>query len=168
MALCVASAIDNETVLLKANDASPQPMDVRQFSAARKFADLPYGRIAYVEQGHGSAALFLHGYPLNGYQWRGALSRLSTYRRCIAPDFLGLGYTQAPEGKDLTPGTQMAMLAKLLDTIGEEAADSPEWLSRTFPKSRGVRRVEGAKLFWPEEFPDLIAQEARSLWGVLG
>ena len=48
------------------------------------------------------------------------------------------------------------------------SADSPEWLSRTFPKSRGVRRVEGAKLFWPEEFPDLIAQEARSLWGVRG
>jgi haloalkane dehalogenase len=31
-----------------------------------------------------------------------------------------------------------------------------------------VRRVEGAKLFWPEEYPDLIAQEARSLWGVRG
>ena len=315
MALSVASAIGNETVLSKANDAVPEPMDVPRFSAARKFADLPYGRIAYVERGRGAAALFLHGYPLNGYQWRGALSRLSKYRRCIAPDFLGLGYTQAPEGADLRPGTQMAMLAKLLDTIGEEtvdivasdsggavaqlfaahypqrvrtllltncdantdcppkaigsliedahrgiaadkyitrplkdralarspqglvgacytypdrfldetldyylgafaqsplrmrqyeqfaialeknvlleiepalkrfespvrilwgtgdtifSADSPEWLSRTFPKSRGARRVEGAKLFWPEEFPDLIAREARSLWGVLG
>ena len=48
------------------------------------------------------------------------------------------------------------------------SVDSPEWLRRTFPKSRGVRRVEGAKLFWPEEFPDLVAQEARSLWGVRG
>jgi haloalkane dehalogenase len=48
------------------------------------------------------------------------------------------------------------------------SADSPQWLSHTFPKSRGVRRVEGAKLFWPEEFPDLIAHEARSLWGVPG
>jgi haloalkane dehalogenase len=62
-------------------------------------------------------------YPLNGYQWRGALSRLSTHRRCIAPDFLGLGYTEAPEGADLRPGTQMAMLAKLLDTFGEETID---------------------------------------------
>jgi hypothetical protein len=26
--------------------------------------------------------------------------------------------------------------------------------------------VEGAKLFFPEEFPDLIAEEARRLWGV--
>jgi haloalkane dehalogenase len=27
-------------------------------------------------------------------------------------------------------------------------------------------RVPGAKLFFPEEFPDLIADEARSLWGL--
>jgi hypothetical protein len=38
-------------------------------------------------------------------------------------------------------------------------------LSRTFPNSRGMRSVAGAKLFWPEEFPDLLALEARSLWG---
>jgi hypothetical protein len=29
-----------------------------------------------------------------------------------------------------------------------------------------VRRIEGARLFWPEEFPDIIAEEARRLWGV--
>jgi pimeloyl-ACP methyl ester carboxylesterase len=45
------------------------------------------------------------------------------------------------------------------------SADSAQLLSRTFPNSRGVRGVAGAKLFWPEEFPDLIAAEARSLWG---
>jgi haloalkane dehalogenase len=39
-----------------------------------------------------------------------------------------------------------------------------EWLDRTFPNSRGIRRVEGAKPFFPEEQPDLIAAEARTLW----
>ena len=288
-------------------------MDVPQFHASRKFADLAAGRIAYVERGSGGAALFLHGYPLNGYQWRGALSRLSRWRRCIAPDLLGLGYTEVPEGADLSPGAQTQMLAHLLDKLGVDTtdivandsggavaqlfaarypgrvrtllltncdantdcppkaivsliedvrrggaadkyilqplkdhglarspqglvgacftnpdevldatldcylgafarsplrlrqfeqfalaldknvlvevepalrrleapvrilwgtgdtifrADSPDWLSRVFPKSRGVRRIEGAKLFWPEEFPELLAQEARSLWGV--
>ena len=34
------------------------------------------------------------------------------------------------------------------------------------PGSRGVRRVEGANLFFPEEMPDLIAEEARQLWGI--
>jgi hypothetical protein len=29
-----------------------------------------------------------------------------------------------------------------------------------------VRRVEGAKLFFPEEMPDIVAEEARQLWRV--
>ena len=44
--------------------------------------------------------------------------------------------------------------------------DSPDWLDRLFPHSQGIRRVPGAKLFFPEEMPDLIAEEARRLWGV--
>jgi len=39
-----------------------------------------------------------------------------------------------------------------------------DWLDHTFPGSCGVRRVEGAKLFFPEEMPDLIAEEAMPLW----
>jgi hypothetical protein len=39
-----------------------------------------------------------------------------------------------------------------------------EWLDRTLPGSRGIRRVEGANLFFPEEMPDLIAEEAERLW----
>ena len=39
-----------------------------------------------------------------------------------------------------------------------------DYLDRTLPNSRGVRRIPGAKLFFPEEFPDVIAEEARKLW----
>jgi haloalkane dehalogenase len=41
-----------------------------------------------------------------------------------------------------------------------------EWLDRTFPESQGVRRLEGAKVFFSEEVPDLVASEARALWRV--
>jgi pimeloyl-ACP methyl ester carboxylesterase len=41
-----------------------------------------------------------------------------------------------------------------------------DWLDHTLPGSRGVRRVEGAKLFFPEEMPDVIAEEALKLWGI--
>lgn len=37
-------------------------------------------------------------------------------------------------------------------------------LDRTFPRSRGVRRVDGAKLLFPEELPALISDEARAQW----
>jgi haloalkane dehalogenase len=32
----------------------------------------------------------------------------------------------------------------------------------------GIRRIEKAKLFFPEEYPDIIAAEARLLWGGAG
>jgi haloalkane dehalogenase len=48
------------------------------------------------------------------------------------------------------------------DTIFSSA--SPDYLDRTFGNSLGVRRVEGSKLFWPEEQPDMVAEEALRLW----
>jgi pimeloyl-ACP methyl ester carboxylesterase len=90
-------------------------LDAAAFHAARQFVATSFGDVACVERGSGKAALFLHGFPLNGFQWRGALERLSPYRRCIAPDFLGLGYTRVAPGQAVTPDAQVAMLAELLD-----------------------------------------------------
>ena len=50
------------------------------------------------------------------------------------------------------------------DTVFSKAGAS--WLDQHFPNSRGVRFVQGAKLFFPEEQPDVIALEARALWTV--
>lgn len=290
----------------------PEQRRADSFHATRKFAETRFGRIAYVERGAGDAALFLHGFPLNGYQWRDALIQLAPLRRCIAPDFMGLGYTETPYGQSVTAAAQVEMLMALLDTLrigtvdvvandsggavaqllvakhrarvrtllltncdseidcpppallpvielsrngkfadewlapwqadktlarssqgiggmcyanpdhptdeaidtyfapllasatrkaqlhayamalepnvlaGIESAlkrctvptrilwgeadtifspESPAYLSRTFGHSRGVRSIPGSKLFWPEERPDIIAEEARLLWG---
>jgi pimeloyl-ACP methyl ester carboxylesterase len=289
-----------------------RPLDAAAFRAERRFADLAFGKISYLERGAGPAAVFLHGAPLNGFQWRGALDRLAGDRRCIAPDFMGLGYSEVPEHQSLAPAAQVAMLAALLDALAvpdvdivasdsggavaqlfaighrervrtllltdcDVEPDSPppkvkpaiemaragtladatahwlvdkaqaratfgaavyrdpgqfaddtleyyvaplvssplrraqyhafhvalepnplagieaalarctvpvrivwgdaddifaladaEYLDRTFPASRGIRRVPGGKLFFPEEFPDVIAEEARRLWRVTG
>ena len=285
-------------------------MDAKEYERTRQFAKLPQSNIAYVERGHGPVALFLHGFPLNSFQWRGALERLAKYRRCIALDFMGIGHSETREDQDLSPDAQAEMLAAFLDklsvaavdlvasdsggavaqlfvakyparvrtllltncdtdanspppsflpfleaakkgvladALGRQLADktlarsaqglggltytdpadltdevidyylapivaSPlqkklfnqygielgenhllairpalqtskvplrivwgaaddifeykwaEWLDKTFPQSRGIRRVEGAKLFFPEEMPNLIAEEAKSLW----
>src|ERR1700749_4337907 len=98
-------------------------MDVKTFGASRKFADLPISTVAYVERGHGLVALFVHGYPLNGYQWRGALERLQSHRRCIAPDVMGLGHTEAAGGQAITPEAQVAMLGGLLDSLHVKSVD---------------------------------------------
>ena len=285
---------------------------VAEFRAARRLVPTRLGRVACVERGAGTAALFLHGFPLNGFQWRGALERLSPYRRCLLPDFLAMGYSEVADGQHVGPDDQVAMIAALLDALQVESVDvvandsggavaqllvahqpervrtllltncdteidspppallpvielakagrwvdewlvpwirdkslarsaqglggmtftypanltdetvdyylaplastperkaqahayaialernsltgiasalkrsrvptrivwgtgdsifsaqSPDYLSRTVGESRGVRLVPGAKLFFPEEYPDLIAEEARRLWG---
>ena len=50
------------------------------------------------------------------------------------------------------------------DTVFKAA--TPDYLNRLFPNSRGIHRIKGARLFWPEEIPDILAHEARELWQV--
>ena len=102
---------------------APLASGAAAFEAARRFADLPCGRIAYLDRGTGEAALFLHGAPLNSYQWRGVIDRLAPYRRCLAPDFMGLGYSEPAPGQGLGAKDQMAMLVALLDKLGLRTVD---------------------------------------------
>jgi len=98
--------------------------DARTWRAARRFVPTSMGRVAVVQRGRGpQAALFLHGLPLNSFQWRGAVARLAAQRRCIAPDFLGLGHSEPAPGASLDPEGQVAMLAELLDKLGVDQVD---------------------------------------------
>lgn len=98
-------------------------LDANAFHASRRYAKTSFGDIAYLERGEGPAALFLHGFPLNSFQWRGAIERLSPYRRCIAPDFLGMGYTRVENGQSCAPEAQLAMLVALLDALSVSSVD---------------------------------------------
>lgn len=99
------------------------PLDAARFTAARQFARTPFGEIAYVSRGRGRAVLLLHGFPLNGFQWRGAIDRLGPHALCIAPDFLGTGHTRAVADQDVGPDSQVLMLASLLDALGVSNVD---------------------------------------------
>lgn len=288
-------------------------MSATEFDLARQFVRTSQGRIAYLDRGRGTIALFLHGFPLNSFQWRGIIPRLMHARRCIAPDFLALGFTEVNDGQSVAPQDQFAMLVDFLGKLSiakvdivandsggaiaqliaarhpervrtlfltncdtepdsppaavlpvmelaragkfadqwlvpwladkalarsekglggqcyanpthptDEALEtylgplvsstrrkeltnayavalapnplagiepalkrcqiptrivwgmadkifsqsSPEYLNRTFSKSHGVRRLERAKLFFPEEMPEVIVEEAKRLWGM--
>jgi haloalkane dehalogenase len=120
--VATGAALLSRTVAF-AKPANLKTIDAKTFHASRRFADLSLSRVAYVERGQGPAALFIHGYPLNGFQWRGALERLQAYRRCIAPDVMGMGYTQTPKGQKISPETQATMLSALLDSLHLDAVD---------------------------------------------
>jgi hypothetical protein len=50
----------------------------------------------------------------------------------------------------------------MADTIFSK--DSPKYLSEIFLNVTGIRRIPEGKLFFPEEYPNVIAEEARLLW----
>ena len=97
--------------------AGSKEMNAAKFHSSRRYVKTKHGRIAYFERGSGPVALFLHGFPLNSFQWRGVIPRLSEYRRCVAPDFLALGYTEVAEGQSVAPKSQVDMLAAFLDRL---------------------------------------------------
>lgn len=116
----IAAVSDGDVVHGLAPAASNE---ARRFEAERKYLDLRQGRIAYADRGAGRVALFIHGFPLNGYQWRDALDLLAAQRRCLAPDLMGLGYTEVPAAQDLSPKSQSDMLVSLLDALSIKAVD---------------------------------------------
>lgn len=67
--------------------------------------------------------LLLHGFPLNSFQWRAVIERLSPHALCIAPDFLGMGHSEVAPEQDVGPETQASMLVALLDALGIAQAD---------------------------------------------
>ncbi|HJZ74787.1 MAG TPA: alpha/beta hydrolase [Vicinamibacterales bacterium] len=99
-------------------------LSAADFRSMRRFVTTRHGRIAYVEHGREpDAALLLHGFPLNSFQWRGVIPRLSAHRRCLAPDFLGLGYTEVATGQSVAPAAQVAMIAEFLDRLSIRTVD---------------------------------------------
>jgi haloalkane dehalogenase len=95
----------------------------RRHDKERRFIATPQGRIAYIDRGTGPAALFLHGFPLSSFQWRGCIDRLASDRRCLAPDWLGLGRTEAAADQSVTPAAQTQMLASFLDRLSISQVD---------------------------------------------
>ena len=94
-----------------------------RYNRERRFLTTPHGRIAYIDRGTGTAVLFLHGFPLSSFQWRGAIERLSSDRRCIAPDLMGLGYTEVAENQSVAPAAQVDMITALLDGLSIQKVD---------------------------------------------
>ena len=104
-------------------DAEDDADAAERWTRERRFQATPYGRTAYIDRGTGPTALFLHGFPLSGFQWRGAIDRLSKVRRCLAPDSMGLGFTEVLPGKSVTPDDQVMMLIAFLDALSVDTVD---------------------------------------------
>jgi haloalkane dehalogenase len=64
----------------------------------KKFVSVNGRRMAYVELGVGDPVfLFLHGNPTSSYLWRNVMPQVADRCRCVAPDLIGMGYSDKLE-----------------------------------------------------------------------
>src|SRR4051794_14880513 len=78
---------------MKSLEISTENLSYRRYL---KIADIS---MAYVDVGEGDPIVFLHGVPTPSYLWRNIIPRLLPLGRCLAPDYVGMGYSGgAPDG----------------------------------------------------------------------
>jgi 2-polyprenyl-6-methoxyphenol hydroxylase-like FAD-dependent oxidoreductase/pimeloyl-ACP methyl ester carboxylesterase len=92
------------------------------FSGKKRLVRVGGTLVAYYEEGDGKPILLLHGCPFSSFVWRKVIPLLSRHYRCIAPDLLGLGDTETPEGADWSLRSQADMIVGFLDALGIERA----------------------------------------------
>jgi haloalkane dehalogenase len=67
--------------------------------------------ISYIDIGSGEPVVFLHGNPTWSYQWRNIIPHLTSVGRCLAPDFVGMGWS----GKSPTNAYRFVDQARYMD-----------------------------------------------------
>jgi pimeloyl-ACP methyl ester carboxylesterase len=82
----------------------------------------PAGELALVEAGDPEAppVVLLSGGFTSSYLWRGLIPLLSPWMRVIAPDLLGSGDSESPDGADLRLPAQAANVRSALEAVGIE------------------------------------------------
>jgi haloalkane dehalogenase len=103
-----------------APDAVPAWVDRVGYPFRSRLADLPAGRVHYVDEGTGEPILFVHGTPTWSYEWRHLIRALAPRWRCVAPDLLGFGLSERPTAFAYTPEAHADVLAGFVERLGLE------------------------------------------------
>lgn len=70
--------------------------------------------MAYTDVGTGPPIVFLHGNPTSARLYRHLIEALAAEYRCIAPDYLGFGRSEAPNSFSYRPQAHAALVESLL------------------------------------------------------
>lgn len=80
----------------------PEQITYERFRESQKSFTTPEGNIAYIDKGQGPVILLLHGIPTSGWLYRKMIDPLvDGGYRVIAPDMLGFGSSDSPDGYDI-------------------------------------------------------------------
>ena len=93
---------------------SPQLIRWKQ---AGQFFDWKGQRVFYRMGGQGPYLLLIHGYPVSSYDWHCVWDDLGTVFTLIAPDMLGMGFSDKPSGFAYTIAQHAQMHLALLQHL---------------------------------------------------
>lgn len=77
----------------------------------------PAGRLTYTDVGQGAPLVFLHGNPTSARLYRHLIEALAPDYRCIAPDYLGFGRSDAPSTFSYRPSAHARTIEHLLNQL---------------------------------------------------
>lgn len=96
----------------------PAWLDRAEYPFTSRWMTLASGdRMHYIDEGPGPVVLFVHGTPTWSFEWRHLVRALSRTHRCIAPDHLGFGLSDRPEGASYAPESHAQRLRELVDRL---------------------------------------------------
>lgn len=91
----------------------------KSFPFKRNYINRNGNQYHYVNEGHGSPVVMVHGNPSWSFYYRNLVSALSANHQCIVPDHIGCGLSDKPDddGYDYTLPNRIDDLEALLDQL---------------------------------------------------
>jgi pimeloyl-ACP methyl ester carboxylesterase len=96
--------------------------ELERWKSAGEYFDYLGFDVFYRVQGSGPHLLLIHGYPFNSWDWAPLWDRLTERFTVIAPDMLGMGFSDKPVAYEYTVHDHADMHEALLDHLGVESA----------------------------------------------
>jgi haloalkane dehalogenase len=91
------------------------------FPFQSRFVEIDGQQMHYVDEGEGPVIVFSHGTPEWSFGWRDLIKPLRAHFRCIAPDLLGMGLSDKPQGADYTVEAHAARFAQFINNLDLQA-----------------------------------------------
>jgi pimeloyl-ACP methyl ester carboxylesterase len=96
--------------------------ELERWKAAGKYFDYLGVNIFYRTEGSGPTLLLIHGYPFNTWDWAPLWDRLTARFTVVAPDMLGMGFSDKPVAYGYSVHDHADMHEALLVHLGVKSA----------------------------------------------
>jgi pimeloyl-ACP methyl ester carboxylesterase len=96
--------------------------ELERWKSAGQYFDYLGFDVFYRIQGSGPTLLLIHGYPFNSWDWAPVWDRLTDRFTVIAPDMLGMGFSDKPAKYEYTVHDHADMHEALLSDLGVGSA----------------------------------------------